>query len=31
MAATTRDFTDAVLDLLPSSRTDTEHFDEVWG
>jgi 3-isopropylmalate dehydrogenase len=31
MAATTRDFTDAVIDLLPSSRTDTEHFDEVWG
>ena len=31
MASTTRDFTDAVIDLLPSSRTDTEHFDEVWG
>lgn len=26
----TRAFTDAVIDLLPSSRTDVEHFDEVW-
>jgi isocitrate/isopropylmalate dehydrogenase len=26
----TRAFTDAVIDLLPQSRTDVEHFDEVW-
>jgi isocitrate/isopropylmalate dehydrogenase len=26
----TRSFTDAVIELLPQSRTDTEHFDEVW-
>jgi 3-isopropylmalate dehydrogenase len=26
----TRSFTDAVIDLLPQSRTDVEHFDEVW-
>lgn len=25
----TRSFTDAVIDLLPQSRTDVEHFDEV--
>ncbi|HXK15878.1 MAG TPA: hypothetical protein VNH45_15185, partial [Gaiellaceae bacterium] len=27
----TRSFTDAVIDLLPASRTDVEHFDEVAG
>jgi isocitrate/isopropylmalate dehydrogenase len=27
----TRSFTDAVIDLLPQSRTDVEHFDEVAG
>jgi 3-isopropylmalate dehydrogenase len=26
----TRSFTDAVIDLLPQSRVDLEHFDEVW-
>ncbi len=26
----TRSFTDAVIDLLPSARTDVEHYDEVW-
>jgi len=26
----TREFTDAVIELLPQSRTDVEHFDEVW-
>jgi isocitrate/isopropylmalate dehydrogenase len=26
----TRAFTDAVIDLLPQSRTDVDHFDEVW-
>jgi 3-isopropylmalate dehydrogenase len=26
----TRAFTDMVIDLLPQSRTDVEHFDEVW-
>lgn len=26
----TRAFTDAVLELLPATRTDVEHFDEVW-
>jgi 3-isopropylmalate dehydrogenase len=26
----TRAFTDAVIELLPSSRTDVDHFDEVW-
>ena len=26
----TRSFTDAVLELLPQTRTDVEHFDEVW-
>jgi 3-isopropylmalate dehydrogenase len=26
----TRSFTDAVIELLPSSRVDLEHFDEVW-
>jgi 3-isopropylmalate dehydrogenase len=26
----TRSFTDAVIDLLPQSRIDMEHFDEVW-
>ena len=26
----TRSFTDAVIELLPSARTDVEHFDEVW-
>ena len=26
----TRAFTDAVIDLLPQSRTDVEHFDEAW-
>jgi isocitrate/isopropylmalate dehydrogenase len=26
----TRGFTDAVIELLPQSRTDVEHFDEVW-
>lgn len=26
----TRAFTDAVIALLPQSRTDVEHFDEVW-
>ena len=27
----TRSFTDAVIELLPQSRTDVEHFDEVAG
>jgi 3-isopropylmalate dehydrogenase len=28
----TREFTDAVIELMPQSRTDVEHFDEVvWG
>ncbi|HEY1540217.1 MAG TPA: hypothetical protein VGF63_12520, partial [Solirubrobacteraceae bacterium] len=27
---TTRGFTDAVIELLPQSRTDVDHFDEVW-
>jgi 3-isopropylmalate dehydrogenase len=27
----TRSFTDAVIELLPASRTDVEHFDEVAG
>ena len=27
---TTREFTDAVIELLPQSRTDVDHFDEVW-
>lgn len=26
----TQSFTDAVIELLPQSRTDVEHFDEVW-
>jgi len=26
----TREFTDAVIALLPEARTDVEHFDEVW-
>jgi hypothetical protein len=26
----TRSFTDAVIELLPQSRIDMEHFDEVW-
>ena len=26
----TQSFTDAVIELLPSARTDLEHFDEVW-
>ena len=26
----TRSFTDAVIELLPQSRVDLEHFDEVW-
>jgi hypothetical protein len=26
----TRSFTDAVIELLPSARTDVEHFDEAW-
>jgi isocitrate/isopropylmalate dehydrogenase len=26
----TRAFTDAVIELLPQSRTDVEHFDEAW-
>lgn len=26
----TRSFTDAVIALLPETRTDVEHFDEVW-
>ncbi len=26
----TRSFTDAVIELLPQSRVDVEHFDEVW-
>ena len=26
----TRSFTDAVIDLLPQTRTDVEHYDEVW-
>jgi isocitrate/isopropylmalate dehydrogenase len=26
----TRGFTDAVIELLPQSRTDVEHFDEAW-
>ena len=29
-ATDTRSFTDAVIELLPQSRTDVEHFDEVW-
>jgi len=29
-ARDTREFTDAVIELLPQSRTDVEHFDEVW-
>jgi hypothetical protein len=29
-APDTRAFTDAVIELLPQSRTDVEHFDEVW-
>jgi 3-isopropylmalate dehydrogenase len=29
-AGDTRAFTDAVIDLLPQSRTDVEHFDEAW-
>ena len=29
-AQDTRAFTDAVIELLPSSRTDVDHFDEVW-
>src|SRR5581483_6355242 len=28
--ADTRAFTDAVIELLPQSRTDVEHFDEAW-
>ena len=28
----TREFTDAVIELMPQARTDVEHFDEVvWG
>jgi 3-isopropylmalate dehydrogenase len=30
VAATTRSFTDAVLELLPGARTDTEFFVEAW-
>ncbi len=30
VGADTRSFTDAVIDLLPQSRVDLEHFDEVW-
>jgi isocitrate/isopropylmalate dehydrogenase len=26
----TRAFTDAVIELLPQSRTDVDHFDEAW-
>jgi 3-isopropylmalate dehydrogenase len=26
----TREFTDAVIELLPQARTDVDHFDEVW-
>jgi len=26
----TKEFTDAVIELLPQSRTDVDHFDEVW-
>jgi 3-isopropylmalate dehydrogenase len=26
----TRSFTDAVIELMPQSRTDVDHFDEVW-
>jgi 3-isopropylmalate dehydrogenase len=26
----TRSFTDAVIEMMPSARTDLEHFDEVW-
>jgi 3-isopropylmalate dehydrogenase len=26
----TKSFTDAVIELMPQSRTDVEHFDEVW-
>ena len=26
----TQSFTDAVIALLPQTRTDVEHFDEVW-
>jgi hypothetical protein len=29
-AQDTREFTDAVIELLPQSRTDVDHFDEVW-
>ena len=29
-ARDTRSFTDAVIDLLPWARTDTDHFAEVW-
>jgi isocitrate/isopropylmalate dehydrogenase len=29
-ARDTREFTDAVIELLPQSRTDVDHFDEVW-
>jgi isocitrate/isopropylmalate dehydrogenase len=29
-APDTRAFTDAVIELLPQSRTDVEHFDEAW-
>ena len=29
-ARDTREFTDAVIELLPQPRTDVEHFDEVW-
>ena len=29
-AEDTRAFTDAVIELLPQSRTDVEHFDEAW-
>jgi 3-isopropylmalate dehydrogenase len=29
-ARDTRSFTDAVLELLPQTRTDVDHFDEVW-
>lgn len=29
-ASDTRSFTDAVIELMPTARTDVEHFDEVW-
>jgi 3-isopropylmalate dehydrogenase len=29
-ARDTRAFTDAVIELLPSARTDVDHFDEAW-